>query len=132
MRTAVVGRPSGRVREVAACLEHATDAAIAAATAGAPAPAPDDAVLAELDLVRRRCHRIGSSLGVAYSPGWLEPMTLVAGDEHTLAPGMSFTVEPNLALPDEGFGMKMGETVLCGSDGPESLTRFDHTLHIAE
>lgn len=135
MRTAVVGRPSGRVREVAACLERATDAAVAASVSGAPAGVPDDAcnaVLAELDLVRRRCHRVGYSLGVAYPPGWLEPMTLVAGDEHTLAPGMSFTIEPNLHLPDEGFGMKMGETVLCTPDGPESLTRYDHTLHVLD
>ena len=135
MRTAVVGRPSGRVREVAACLERATEAAVAASAAGAPAPAPDDAcnaVLAEFDLVRRRCHRVGYSLGVAYPPGWLEPMTLVAGDEHTLAPGMSFTIEPNLHLPDEGFGMKMGETVLCTPAGPESLTRYDHTLHVID
>ncbi|WP_395105477.1 M24 family metallopeptidase [Actinomadura sp. SCN-SB] len=133
MRTAVVGRASGRVREVAECLERATEAAIAAAVPGAAAPAPDDAcnaVLAELDLVRRRCHRIGYSLGVAYPPGWLEPMTLVAGDEHRLAPGMSFTIEPNLALPDEGFGLKMGETVLCTPDGPESLSRHGHGLYV--
>lgn len=133
MRTAVVGRPSPRVREVADCLRRATDAAVDAATAGAPAHAPDDAcnaVLGELDLVRRRCHRIGYSLGVAYPPGWLEPMTLVAGDEHVLGGDMSFTVEPNLALPDEAFGLKMGETVLCTPDGPDPLTAFDHTLHV--
>jgi Xaa-Pro aminopeptidase len=57
-------------------------------------------------------------------------MTLVAGDDHVLAPGMSFTIEPNLHLPDEGFGVKMGETVLCTESGPESLTRYDHTLHV--
>lgn len=133
MRTAVVGRPSGRVAEVTACVERATEAAIAASGPGAAAPAPDDAcnaVLAELDLVRRRCHRIGYSLGVAYPPGWLEPMTLVAGDEHTLAPGMSYTIEPNLALPDEGFGIKMGETVLCTENGPESMSRHDHRLYV--
>jgi Xaa-Pro aminopeptidase len=133
MRTAVVGRPSPRLREVADCLERATEAAVAASVAGAPAPAPDDAcnaVLDGLDLVRRRCHRIGYSIGVAYPPGWLEPMTLVAGDDHVLAPGMSFTIEPNLHLPDEGFGVKMGETVLCTGAGPEPLTGYDHALHV--
>lgn len=133
MRTAVVGQPSPRVQEVADCVERATEAAIAAAGPGAPAPAPDDAcnaVLAERDLVRRRCHRIGYSIGVAYPPGWLEPMTLVEGDEHVLAPGMSFTVEPNLHLPDEGFGIKMGDTVLCTPDGARSFSRLPHTLHV--
>jgi Xaa-Pro aminopeptidase len=133
MRTAVVGRPSPRLREVADCLERATEAAVAASVPGAPAPAPDDAcnaVLGGLDLVRRRCHRVGYSIGVAYPPGWLEPMTLVAGDDHVLAPGMSFTIEPNLHLPDEGFGVKMGETVLCTEGGPESLTAYDHALRV--
>lgn len=135
MRTAVVGQPTPRVQEVADCVERATEAAIAASGPGAPAPAPDDAcnaILGELDLVRRRCHRIGYSLGVAYPPGWLEPMTLVEGDNHILAPGMSFTVEPNLHLPDEGFGMKMGDTVLCTESGARSLSRLPHTLHIAD
>ncbi|MEU0686384.1 M24 family metallopeptidase [Streptomyces uncialis] len=133
MRTIVIGEPSARVREVADCVERATEAAIAAAGPGAPAPAPDDAcnaVLGELDLVRRRCHRIGYSLGVAYPPGWLEPMTLVEGDPHVLAPGMSFTVEPNLHLPDEGFGIKMGDTVVCEEGGARSLSRLPHSLHV--
>ncbi|MFJ7417111.1 M24 family metallopeptidase [Streptomyces uncialis] len=134
MRTIVIGEPPTRVREVADCVERATEAAVAAAGPGAPAPAPDDAcnaVLGELDLVRRRCHRIGYSLGVAYPPGWLEPMTLVEGDPHVLAPGMSFTVEPNLHLPDEGFGYKMGDTVVCEEDGARSLSRLPHSLYVA-
>lgn len=135
MRTAVVGPPSRRLIEVADCLERATEAAIAACVPGTPAPFPDDAcnaVLAELDLAGNRCHRIGYSLGVAYPPGWLEPMTLVAGDEHVLAPGMSFTIEPNLSLPAEGYGLKMGETVLCTPEGPEPLTRYGHGLVVCD
>lgn len=131
MRTAVLGEPSGRVTEVAACLREAHEAAIAAAIPGAPVHAPDDAcnaVLQRLDLVRRRCHRIGYSLGIAYPPGWLEPMTLVRGDGHELAPGMSFSIEPNLTLQDEGFGLKLGETVACTADGPRSLTSLSHDL----
>jgi Xaa-Pro dipeptidase len=131
MRTAVVGRPSPRVRAVADCLEEAMAAAIEACIPGADAPAPDraaNAVLARLDLVRRRAHRIGYSLGVAYPPTWLEPMVLAEGDPHRLQPGMSFTLEPNLYLPDEGFGMKLGETVTVTTDGPESLTSLGHGL----
>ncbi|GLU49095.1 M24 family metallopeptidase [Nocardiopsis ansamitocini] len=133
MRSAVIGEPSPRVREVADCLERATEAAIAAAVPGAPAHAPDtacDDVLSELGLVANRCHRIGYSVGVAYPPGWLEPMTLVAGDDHVITPGMSFTIEPNLALLDEGFGLKMGDTVLCTPEGPRSLSALDHALRV--
>jgi len=131
MRTVSVGPPAPRVRQVADCLERAMAAAVGAARPGAAAPEPDracNAVLDELDLTGNRCHRIGYSLGVAYPPGWLEPMTLVDGDPHVLAPGMSFTIEPNLTLPAEGFGLKLGETVLCTPDGPERLSAIDPAL----
>lgn len=131
MRTAVVGTPTERVREVADCLREAYDAAVDAVGPGVKPEAPDDAaneVLSRLDLVRRRCHRIGYSLGIAYPPGWLEPMTLVAGDKRTLAPGMSFSIEPNLTLQDEGFGMKLGDTVRCTDEGGERLSAIDPEL----
>lgn len=128
MRTAVVGAATSRVREVAACLREAYEAAVAAVGPGVRPEAPDEAangVLARLDLVRRRCHRIGYSLGIAYPPGWLEPMTLVAGDKHILSPGMSFSIEPNLTLGDEGFGLKLGDTVHCTAQGGERLSGID-------
>ncbi len=132
MRTAVVGHPPRRVREVSATLVDAHLAAIEASKPGAAVHLPEDAATAVLEpagLAQHRCHRIGYSLGVAYPPGWLEPMTMVQGDPHVFAPGMSFTVEPNLHLPNEGFGMKLGETVECTAGGPLSMSRLPHDLH---
>lgn len=131
MRTAVIGEPSPEVQADADCLERSMNAAIDSIAPGVAVHVPDDecnAVLAERDLVRRRCHRIGYSLGVAYPPGWLEPMTLVAGDEHVFEPNQTFTVEPNLSLPDRGFGLKLGDTVLCTPDGAESLSTVPYGL----
>lgn len=131
MRTAVVGSAPPRVREVAACLREAYEAAVAVAGPGASPQAPDDAanrVLSRLDLVRCRCHRLGYSLGIAYPPGWLEPMTLVAGDPHLLAPGMSFSIEPNLTLQAEGFGMKLGDTVECTPGGAVRMSDLEPDL----
>ncbi|HEY8582825.1 MAG TPA: Xaa-Pro peptidase family protein [Capillimicrobium sp.] len=131
MRTAVVGAPSRRVSEVASCVREGYLAAVDAAGPGAAAREPDDAcnaVLERMDLVRRRCHRIGYSIGVAYPPGWLEPMMLVDGDPHVLEPGMSFSLEPNLSLHDEGFGIKLGDTVLCTADGAERLSKIEPDL----
>lgn len=133
MRTAVVGEPSRRVREVADTLAEAHRAAIEAAKPGAAVQVPEEAAAAILrpaKLMENRCHRIGYSLGVAYPPGWLEPMTMVQGDPHVFAPGMSFTVEPNLHLPDEGFGLKLGETVECTPLGPRSMSRLSHDLFV--
>lgn len=132
MRTAVIGEPSPEVQADADCLERAMRAALDSVAPGVAVHVPDDAcnaVLAERDLVRRRCHRIGYSLGVAYPPGWLEPMTLVAGDEHVFEPNQTFTVEPNLSLADRGYGLKVGDTVLCTPDGAETLSTIPHGLY---
>jgi Xaa-Pro dipeptidase len=131
MRSAVIGKPSGRVAAVAACQRDAIEAAMATIKPGVPVSQPEVAAneaLGRLDLVQYRCHRLGYSMGIGYPPVWVEPMLLARDDPHVFAPGMSFTVEPNLALPAEGFGLKLGDTVLCTEDGSRSLTTFDHEL----
>lgn len=131
MRTAVIGEPDARVREVAEIQKASHLAAIEQTASGIPVYEPENAaraILEAADLQKNRCHRIGYSLGVAYPPGWLEPMTMVEGDTHVFAPGMSFTVEPNLHLPEEGFGLKLGETVECTSSGPLSMSALSHDI----
>jgi Xaa-Pro aminopeptidase len=75
-------------------------------------------------------HRLGYSIGIAYAPTWLEPMVLAEPDMHTLVPNMSFTIEPNLMNLDEGWGFKLGDTVLCTEDGGVPLTTFPLDLHV--
>ena len=55
-------------------------------------------------------------------------MALEDTDPYLLAENMSFTIEPNVSLPDEGFGYKLGDTVLCTKSGGESLSILDHDL----
>lgn len=131
MRSAVVGKPNARVREVADVLTEAFLAAIDAAKPGAPVGNANTAcnkVLNRLDLARARVHRIGYSLGLAYPPSWLEAMIVDEADEHHFAPNMSFTIEPNLSLYEEGFGLKLGDTVLCTRGGTESLSELPPVL----
>lgn len=133
MRTAVLGEPPPRVRKAAGALSDAFMAAVDAVRPGAPVGAPDaacNAVLATHDLVGRRAHRIGYSLGVAYPPAWLEAMILDAGDPHRFAPNMSFTVEPNLVFADEGWGLKLGDTVLCTESGADRLSALPTGLTV--
>lgn len=59
-------------------------------------------------------------------------MTLHAMDEHVLKPNMSFTIEPNLSLYNEGFGIKLGDTVLCGPEGSSSLSTLAPELVIID
>jgi Xaa-Pro dipeptidase len=59
-------------------------------------------------------------------------MILDDTDPHTLQPGMSFTIEPNLSLYREGFGVKLGDTVLLTPEGPERLSSLSTALHIID
>ena len=45
---------------------------------------------------------------------------------------MSFTVEPNVSLPKEEFGYKMGDTILCTASGSECLSELDHEFVIID
>jgi Xaa-Pro dipeptidase len=135
MRTAVVGKPSARVQEVADLLTEGFNAALAAVKPGAPVGSANtacNAVLDRLDLSKTRVHRIGYSLGIAYPPTWLEAMIVDEADPHVFEANMSFTIEPNLSLYDEGFGLKLGDTVLCTSTGCASLSELAPSLTILD
>jgi Xaa-Pro dipeptidase len=135
MRTAVVGTPSPRVRQTADLLAEAFLAAIDAAKSGAAVGGPNtacNAVLNRLDIARHRVHRIGYSLGLAYPPTWVEALILDEAVDDVFAPNMSFTVEPNLSLYEEGFGLKLGDTVLCTEGGSVSLSELPPTLTVID
>jgi Xaa-Pro dipeptidase len=133
MRTAVVGRPTQRVREVADLQIEGFKAAIEAAKPGAAVGGANticNQILNRLDLARNRVHRIGYSLGIAYPPSWLEAMIVDEADPHVFEPNMTFTIEPNLSLYEEGFGLKLGDTVLCTTQGSESLSELPPELQV--
>lgn len=133
LRTAYVGRPPAKLQDDFACLQEAVIAATEASKAGTPTPEPEkatNAVLARRGLDKRRMHRLGYSIGIAYAPTWLEPMVLAEPDTHILAPNMSFTIEPNLMNLEEGWGFKLGDTVLCTEEGGEALTTYPLDLHV--
>ncbi len=55
---------------------------------------------------------------------------LMAGEELILRAGMTFTVEPRVSLPDQGF-IRVEEVVLVTPDGGGALTRSPHALTVA-
>ncbi|WP_448680632.1 M24 family metallopeptidase [Pseudomonas nicosulfuronedens] len=135
MRTAVIGKPSPRVKEVATLLTEAFNAAIDIAKPGTPVGEANrvcNQILDRIDLSRTRVHRIGYSLGLAYPPTWLEAMMVDEADDHVFQPNMSFSIEPNLSLYNEGFGIKLGDTVLCGEKGSASLSEIPPELTIID
>jgi Xaa-Pro dipeptidase len=68
-------------------------------------------------------HRTGHGLGLEVH----EPPYIIAGNEQLLEPGMTFTVEPGIYLPERG-GVRIEDDVLVTLSGGESLTAFRRDL----
>jgi Xaa-Pro dipeptidase len=68
-------------------------------------------------------HRTGHGLGLEVH----ESPYIIAGNERLLEPGMTFTVEPGIYLPERG-GVRIEDDVLVTPDGGESLTAFQRDL----
>ena len=135
LRTAVVGKPTARVRQTSDLLAEAFKGAIDVAKPGSPVGGPNtvcNSILNRLNLAGNRVHRIGYSLGLAYPPTWLEALVLDESVEEVFAPNMSFTMEPNLSFYEEGFGLKLGDTVLCTERGSVSLSDLPPTLTVID
>ena len=71
-------------------------------------------------------HRVAYSIGINFPPDWGEGqiMSLQAGEERVLRPGMTFHVIPALFVPGVGATI-CTETVVVTGDGVESLISFE-------
>jgi Xaa-Pro aminopeptidase len=139
--------PQRRVYEIVLAAE---EAGIAAARPGEPATAVHDAALRVLVEGMIRLGLVASQdVDAALEDGgyrryymhqtshWIGLDVHDVGQYRTggapvsLAPGMVLTVEPGLYIPDaedvpaeyRGIGVRIEDTVLVGTDGPEPLTR---------
>lgn len=68
-------------------------------------------------------HHVGHAIGIRYHEG---PF-LDLGDQTELKPGMVFTIEPGLYVPELG-GFRHSDTVLITDDGIEILTYYPRDL----
>lgn len=77
----------------------------------------------EHDLMPYWKHHVGHAIGLRYHEG---PF-LDVGDETTIMPGMVFTVEPGLYVPELG-GFRHSDTVLVNETGIEIMTYYPRDL----
>jgi Xaa-Pro aminopeptidase len=77
----------------------------------------------EHDLMPFWKHHTGHAIGLRYH----EAPFLDVGDETPLRPGMVFTVEPGLYVPELG-GFRHSDTVVIVEDGIEILTYYPRDL----
>ena len=93
---------------------------------GATAESVDRAARAVIDAAgygEHFMHRTGHGMGLEVH----EPPQVMAGNDQALAPGMVFTVEPGIYVPDLG-GARVEDDMLITDGGAESLTRYPREL----
>jgi Xaa-Pro aminopeptidase len=125
-RTMVIGEPSSDQRRFFEHMMALQDTAFDAIRPGRPCADVDTATRAYFDeheLWPYWRHHVGHAIGLRYHEG---PF-LDIGDDTEIRPGMVFTVEPGLYVPELG-GFRHSDTVLVTDDGVELLTYYPREL----
>ena len=132
MRTAIVGEPSPKVREMASLVIQGLDAAMAAIRPGVTSGDVDDVcrgIMEKAGYYENFRKRTGYSVGFGFPPSWNEGhiVSLRKGDQTRLEAGMVFHLP--VALRDYGVScVGLSETVLVTDKGCEALTHYSHQL----
>jgi Xaa-Pro aminopeptidase len=125
-RTMVVGPASDEQKRMFDHMLALQDTALAALKPGVQCADVDHAVRAyyeKHDLMPYWKHHVGHAIGLRYH----EAPFLDLGDPTELQPGMVFTVEPGLYVPNLG-GFRHSDTVVITQDGNEILTYYARDL----
>ncbi len=129
-RTVFTGPPPAEFRELYDVLQQAQGEAVDAATTGRTCEAVDAAArdrIVEAGFGDFFIHRTGHGIGLEEH----EDPYLVAGNTQPLEAGHAFSIEPGIYLAGR-FGARIEDIVVATADGPESLNRTDHDLHVVE
>jgi Xaa-Pro dipeptidase len=70
-------------------------------------------------------HRTGHGIGLEVH----EHPYMVEGNELPLEPGMTFSIEPGIYLPDR-FGVRIEDIVACSETGIDDLNQADRSLTV--
>lgn len=126
-RTVVVGEPPDGFEEVYEVVREAQERAVRAVYPGVPAEEVDRAarhVIERAGFADRFIHRTGHGIGLEEHEG---PF-IVEGNTETLQPGMCFSVEPGIYLPDR-FGVRIEDIVTVTVDGAMRLNHASRDPH---
>ncbi|MEF8857212.1 MAG: Xaa-Pro peptidase family protein [Haloplanus sp.] len=117
------GDPPSAFERVHDVVREAQSAGVAAVEPGVTTGAVDRAVrevIADAGYGDRFVHRTGHGVGLDVH----EEPNVAAGGEMELEPGMVFSVEPGVYLPDR-FGVRIEDLVVVTDDGVERLNHTD-------
>lgn len=128
-RNYVLGHVSPRYQQLHDVLQEAQAAATAAARPGVTAAAIDAAardVITAGGHGDHFIHRTGHGIGLdGHEPPWI-----VAGNEQVMEPGMAFSIEPGIYVPDH-FGARIEDIVVLDDDGAASVNHRPREIVVA-
>ncbi|MCK5633974.1 MAG: aminopeptidase P family protein [Anaerolineales bacterium] len=129
-RTFAIGEVDPDLMQIAEIVALANDAGREAVAPGALCGLVDNAAREVIDAAgygEYFVHRTGHGIGLEAH----EPPNIRAGEELILMPGMTFTVEPGIYLPNRG-GVRIEDDVVVTQSGAESLTTLPRQLEVLE
>jgi len=127
-RTFAIGEASPEYARIAQVVAEANQAGRDAATPGVPASLVDSAarqVIEKAGYGSYFIHRTGHGLGMEEH----EEPYIRSDNTQLLLPGMTFTVEPGIYLPERG-GVRIEDNVVITESGSESLSNFPRELKV--
>lgn len=125
-RTMIVGEPTQEQRRYFGLMLNAQQTAFDAIRPDRPCSDVDRAVRAFFEkhnLMPHWRHHVGHAMGI----GIHEAPFFDIGDNTVMRPGMIFTVEPGIYIPDFA-GFRHSDTVVVTADGMEMLTYYPRDL----
>lgn len=129
-RTYVLGHPPDGFADCYEVLREAQEAACAAVRPGATPEAVDRAardIITDAGYGEYFIHRIGHGIGLETH----EEPYIMTGNTEPLQPGMAFSVEPGIYLPDR-HGARIEDIVVCTDSGMERLNHVERELTVVE
>jgi D-alanyl-D-alanine dipeptidase len=127
-RTVHVGEPTDEEHEVHEIVVRAQQAGYEAVGPGVACQDIDRAsrsVISDAGYGERFIHRTGHGIGLTSH----EPPYMVEGETQPLEPGMCFSIEPGIYLP-ERFGVRIEDIVTVTEDGGRRLNSTPHEITI--
>ncbi|MDX3357449.1 Xaa-Pro peptidase family protein [Streptomyces sp. ME01-24h] len=125
-RTYAVGEPPAAFQEMYEVLRRAQHAQTSAVRPGITAEELDAVgrdIIAAAGYGEHFIHRTGHGIGLETH----EEPYIVAGSSRPLEPGMAFSVEPGIYLPDR-FGARIEDIAVCTPEGGERLNQTTRDL----
>jgi Xaa-Pro aminopeptidase len=127
-RTVHVGEPSQEERDVHEIVRLAQQAGFEAVKPGIECQEVDRvprAVIAEAGYGEYFIHRTGHGIGITTH----EPPYMVEGETHLVQPGMCFSIEPGIYLPNR-FGVRIEDIVTVTGEGGRRLNQTPHEMRV--